>query len=71
MGKTMGTVQSFDTKKGYGIILGADGNKYFFRSADILKKIKACRSNEKVIFDLAKDHRGLKAVNVRSIKGEK
>jgi cold shock CspA family protein len=70
MGKTVGIVKFFDAKKGYGFIVGTDGNKYFFRSVDILKKYKACRSNEKVIFDLAKDHRGLKAINVRSLKGE-
>ncbi len=71
MGKQMGTVQFFDAKKGYGFIVGTDGNKYFFRSIDIIKKYKACRSNEKVLFETERDVRGLKAVRIHSLGSPK
>lgn len=71
MGRLVGTVQFFDAKKAYGFIVGADGQKYFFRAIDILKKYKACRCGEKVLFETVRDTRGIKAVKVRSIGGTK
>lgn len=67
MGRVTGTVRFFSAEKGFGQILGSDGNKYFFLYRDIIKKDKYLKAKDKVLFRPQKDAHGLRAVEVRQI----
>ncbi|HYH16878.1 MAG TPA: cold shock domain-containing protein [Flavisolibacter sp.] len=58
-----GIVTFFDTTKGYGFIKEVDGhNSYFVHTNDLSVPIK---ERDKVVFEVAKGQKGMKAVQVR------
>ena len=64
---TRGVVEGYDRKKGFGFIVGDDGEDYFVHAIGLreyLKK-KVLRSGQKVLFDIDRDLKGDRAVNVR------
>lgn len=65
-----GTAAWFSEGKGYGFIIGEDGNQYFVHFTEIKmdKDFKMLYEGEKVEFKPAKDDQGRsKAINVRKI----
>lgn len=67
MGRVMGTVRFFDAKKGYGGIIGDDGNNYLFFYRDVLRKNKYLKAKQRVLFGTVKDAHGIRAVEVKVI----
>ncbi len=58
-----GVVTFFDTTKGFGFIKDADSpNSYFVHNNDLAVPVK---ERDKVIFEVAKGQRGMKAILVR------
>ncbi|NNE27738.1 MAG: cold shock domain-containing protein [Saprospiraceae bacterium] len=61
-----GTVKFFNRSKGFGFItLKSSGEEIFVHKSDLVDKI---RDKDKVSFDIEKEDKGLRAVNVRRIK---
>jgi len=58
-----GTVKWFNTRKGFGFIVGEDGEDYFVHSSAIAEGA-FLRDNDKVSFDPAEGDRGKQAQNV-------
>ena len=65
MGRVTGEVKFFSADKGFGQIIGADGNSYIFFYRDIIKKDKFLKAKDKVLFKVEKSAKGLRAVEVR------
>ncbi|MGD8454280.1 MAG: cold shock domain-containing protein [Phycisphaerae bacterium] len=62
---TTGTVKWFDAKKGYGFILGPDGEDVFVHYSSIEEEgFRALREGEKVEYELLKTPKGLQANHV-------
>lgn len=58
-----GTVKFFNEAKGFGFITPSNGGAdVFVHSANLTAKIK---QNDKVIFDVESDPKGVKATNVK------
>lgn len=58
-----GTITFFDTVKGYGFIKDSDSNNsYFVHNSDLATAVK---ERDKVVFEIAKGQKGMKAVCVR------
>ena len=68
-GKMTGTAAWFSEAKGYGFIIGEDGEQYFVHFSEIkLDGFKILYEGQKVEFEPEKDRRGRnKATNVRII----
>lgn len=62
-----GTVKMWDTSKGFGFITGDDDDDYFVHSSDLHVTVKGKRlfEGQKVKFDVRRDMKGDKAINVR------
>jgi CspA family cold shock protein len=61
-----GTVKWFNNAKGYGFILGDDGNEDLFAhySAIKMEGYKTLKAGQQVIFDITKGDKGLHAINI-------
>tara|TARA_B100000676_G_scaffold36767_1_gene34657 strand:+ start:206 stop:409 length:204 start_codon:yes stop_codon:yes gene_type:complete len=64
---TRGVVKEYDRLKGFGFIAGDDGEDYFVHVSGLREflKGKGLRGGQKVSFDIDRDIKGDKAVNVR------
>lgn len=61
-----GTVKWFNQKKGFGFILGEDGNDYFVHFTGIAKEgFKLLDQNQEVTFEVSSNDKGQIAVNVQ------
>ena len=64
---TSGVVKQYDRLKGFGFIVGDDGEDYFVHVSGLREYLKAkgLRVGQKVLFDIDRDIKGDRAVNVR------
>ncbi len=64
----IGTVEFFDTDRGFGFITPDTGEKDVFvhRSALEVARMTTLTKGQRVSFDVQKDARGTKAVNLKS-----
>ena len=64
---TKGVVKEYDRLKGFGFIAGDDGEDYFVHVSGLREHLKGkgLRGGQKVSFDIDRDIKGDKAVNVR------
>ena len=64
---TRGVVKEYDRLKGFGFIAGDDGEDYFVHVSGLREylKGKGLRGGQKVSFDIDRDLKGDRAVNVR------
>ena len=64
---TRGVVKEYDRQKGFGFIAGDDGEDYFVHVSGLREflKGKGLRGGQKVSFDIDRDIKGDRAVNVR------
>ncbi len=64
---TRGVVKEYDRIKGFGFIVGDDGEDYFVHVSGLREylKGKGLKGGQKVSFDIDRDIKGDKAVNVR------
>ena len=62
-----GVVKEYDRLKGFGFITGDDGEDYFVHVSGLREylKGKGLKGGQKVSFDIDRDIKGDKAVNVR------
>ena len=61
-----GTVKWFNQKKGFGFILGEDGNDYFVHFTGIAREgFKTLEQGQAVTFDTSNNDKGVIAVNVQ------
>ncbi|MFH1853622.1 MAG: cold shock domain-containing protein [Candidatus Neomarinimicrobiota bacterium] len=62
-----GVVKEYDHHKGFGFISGADGEDYFVHARGLRVQLqeKGLRPGQRVLFDIAFDIKGDKAINVR------
>ena len=62
-----GVVKEYDRLKGFGFIAGDDGEDYFVHVSGLREylKGKGLRGGQKVSFDIDRDIKGDRAVNVR------
>ena len=62
-----GIVKEYDRYKGYGFITGDDGNDYFVHVHGLRVHLqeKGLYPDQNVLFDVAFDMKGDKAINVR------
>jgi CspA family cold shock protein len=65
-----GTVKMWDTSKGYGFITSDEDDDLFVHSSDIHISVSNQRlfEGQRVKFDIRRDMKGDKAINVRVIK---
>ena len=65
-----GTVKSWDSARGFGFITSDDGDDLFVHSSDLHITIKTKRlmEGQQVLFDMRRDMKGDKAINVRLVK---
>lgn len=62
----LGTVKWFNVVRGFGFIIGDDGNEYFFHYSNIKGKgFKKVHDNEDVEFEPSKNEKGFIALNVQ------
>ena len=57
-----GTVKWFNDEKGFGFVIGDDGNEYFVHISGINEN--TLNEDDEVTFDLVEGKKGLNAVNV-------
>ena len=62
-----GVVKEYDRLKGFGFIVGNDGEDYFVHVSGLREylKGKGLRGGQKVSFDIDRDIKGDRAVNVK------
>ena len=61
-----GKVKWYNVPKGYGFILGEDGNEYFVHFTGLVKGTKLFE-NDDVTFDVADTEKGKQAQNVQKV----
>ena len=63
-----GVVKEYDRLKGFGFIIGQDGEDYFVHVSGLREylKEKGLRVGQRVSFDVDYDMKGDKAINVRA-----
>ncbi len=59
-----GTVKFFNEMKGFGFIVGEDGNEVFVHKSSLGEGV-TLHENDSVTFDVEQGDKGLKAVNVQ------
>ena len=59
-----GTIKFFSETKGFGFIIGEDGNEYFVHTTGV-KDDLVLRENDEVSFEIVDGDRGLKADKVK------
>ena len=64
---TRGVVKEYDRLKGFGFIAGVDGEDYFVHVSGLREHLKGrgLSRGQKVSFDIDRDIKGDRAVNVR------
>ena len=64
---TRGVVKEYDRLKGFGFIAGGDGEDYFVHVSGLREHLKGqgLIRGQKVSFDIDRDIKGDKAVNVK------
>ena len=64
---TRGVVKEYDRLKGYGFIAGDNGEDYFVHVSGLREHLKGrgLKGGQKVSFDIDRDIKGDKAVNVK------
>jgi len=64
-----GIVKEYNRDRGFGFIIGEDGNSYFVHLSGIGPKLQkfGLREGQQVVFDVDYDHKGDKAINVRPV----
>ncbi len=64
-----GVVKEYDKLKGFGFISGDDGDDYFLHVSGLRDYLKqnGVRPGQRVAFDVDYDHKGDRAINVKSI----
>jgi len=62
-----GKVKFFNTGKGFGFILGDDGQDYFVHISQLKENVNL-KDNDTVSFTVEEGDRGLKAMNVELIE---
>ena len=64
---TRGVVKEYDRLKGFGFIAGDDGEDYFVHVSGLRENLKGrgLKGGQKVSFDIDRDIKGARAVNVR------
>ena len=62
-----GVVKEYDSLKGFGFITGYDGEDYFVHVSGLREHLKGkgLKGGQKVSFDIDRDIKGDRAVNVR------
>ena len=63
-----GTVKWYNTRKGYGFILGEDGQDYFVHHTALQRGVYL-RENDRVTFDPAETEKGKQAQNIALVEG--
>ena len=65
---TRGVVKEYDRLKGFGFIAGDDGEDYFVHVSGLREHLKGkgLIAGQKVSFDIDRDIKGDRAVNVRA-----
>ena len=65
---TRGVVKEYDRLKGFGFIAGDDGEDYFIHVSGLREHLKkrGLKGGQKVSFDIDRDIKGDRAVNVRA-----
>jgi CspA family cold shock protein len=65
-----GKVKNWDPVKGYGFIISAEEDELFVHSGDLHVSVKGKRlfEGQEVKYDIRRDMKGDKAVNVRVVK---
>jgi CspA family cold shock protein len=64
-----GKVKFFNKLKGFGFITGDDGKEYFLHQSEI-KDSAMLRENDSVTFDVKREDRGPRAINVSRDKAK-
>lgn len=65
MEKIQGTVKTFNSTKGYGFIVGNDGNSYFFHYSSLnVEGYKTIKVGAKVSFSKNSTEKGLRAEDI-------
>ena len=60
-----GTIKRLVTEKGFGFVVGPDGNEYFFhQSACTVTRFDEMREGQTVSFDVGRGPKGPRAENV-------
>ena len=64
---TRGVVKEYNRLKGFGFIAGDDGEDYFVHVSSLREHLKGrgLKGGQKVSFDIDRDIKGDRAVNVR------
>ncbi len=66
-----GKVKWFDSKKGYGFIIGEDGKETFVHFTGILKEgFKALSEGQIVEFEIENGEHGEQAINVKVVENK-
>lgn len=66
--KTMGKVRSFNQSKGYGFIIGDDGESYFIHYSNIIGDgFKTLDKDQEVEFEIQQGPKGAQAIEVEVI----
>ena len=61
-----GSVSWFSARKGYGFIVGDDGEDYFVHHSNLLG-VRKLEPNDKVSFNCEKGEKGTRAIDVSKI----
>ena len=64
----IGTVKSFNSRRGFGFITGEDGKDYFFHYSQLqMEGFKTAEVGQHVEYDEATTEKGLRANNIRFV----